>query len=129
MIVGITGTRKGLTPKQFSAFHNLMMSNDVEEIHHGDCHGVDQQIDYETKHVYPGVILKKYLPKIRKSKYFLRRNREIVDSCNVLWAFPKSENEELRSGTWATIRYCRKKNKPSIIIYPDGRLNGRVYSK
>jgi len=126
MKVGITGTRKGLTPKQFTAFHIQMKHNDVTEIHHGDAHGCDQQIDYDTKHIFPDIKLIKHLPKKFTSKHLLKRNKEIVDECDVLWAFPKLREEELRSGTWATIRYARKKKKPIIIIYPDGGLNGRI---
>jgi len=127
MRVGITGTRKGLTSKQFIAFHNQIKHNEVSEIHHGDACGCDQQINYETRHLFPDIKIVKHLPEHFTSKYLLKRNREIVDICDILWAFPKSRKEELRSGTWATIRYARKKKMPIIIIYPDGGLNGRMY--
>jgi hypothetical protein len=35
-------------------------------------------------------------------------------------ATPKGFTEEARGGTWFTIRYARSKNKPLIIVYPDG---------
>ena len=42
-------------------------------------------------------------------KPYLSRNRDIVDQSNVLIAMPNDPmREELRSGTWSTIRYARK---------------------
>jgi hypothetical protein len=47
----------------------------------------------------------------------LSRNRKIVEDCAILIAMPiDPENEELRSGTWATIRYCRKAKKQLIVV-------------
>ena len=50
----------------------------------------------------------------------LDRNRDIVDACDVLIATPKDFVEELRSGTWATVRYARKQRKPLVIVWPNG---------
>ena len=36
--------------------------------------------------------------------------------------FDDSQNEILRSGTWATIRYARKKSKKVMLIFPDGTM-------
>jgi len=56
-------------------------------------------------------------------KPYLFRNQDIVDSCNELLAFPETETEELRSGTWATIRYARDRVfKPYRIVLPDGGI-------
>lgn len=46
------------------------------------------------------------------STYILAYNRG--------YAAPKDFKEELRSGTWATIRYAVKQQKRVIIIFPDG---------
>lgn len=47
----------------------------------------------------------------------LTRNKKIVDDCDILIALPIDKDvEELRSGTWATIRYARKQNKQIIMI-------------
>jgi len=50
---------------------------------------------------------------------YLLRNHRIVDAVARMVACPKGE-EELRSGTWATVRYARKCGKPVTIIWPDG---------
>lgn len=47
----------------------------------------------------------------------LNRNKRIVDDCDILIALPIDVNkEELRSGTWSTIRYARSKGKKIIMI-------------
>lgn len=47
----------------------------------------------------------------------LTRNKKIVDDCDVLIALPiNPEVEELRSGTWSTIRYAKKQSKQIIIV-------------
>jgi len=43
-----------------------------------------------------------------------------VDETEWLWAIPGEFKEVLRSGTWSTIRYARKKGKKVLIIWPDG---------
>ena len=49
----------------------------------------------------------------------LVRNQIIVDQSDILIAAPRSDNEEQRSGTWATIRYARKIGVP-VIQLPRG---------
>ena len=38
----------------------------------------------------------------------------------MLIAFPSTQFEIQRSGTWQTIRYARKLKKKILIIYPNG---------
>lgn len=45
------------------------------------------------------------------------RNDALVANCDVLLAFPRSEREERRSGTWATIRRARAQGK-LILLSP-----------
>jgi hypothetical protein len=49
------------------------------------------------------------------------RNHRIVDMTRVLVACPDGE-ERQHSGTWATVRYARKRGKWIIIVYPDGTV-------
>lgn len=51
---------------------------------------------------------------------YLMRNHAIVDQSDMLVATPAGDQEVVRSGTWATIRYARKLQKPLMIIWPDG---------
>lgn len=40
---------------------------------------------------------------------YMARNDEIVRLADILTAFPKTDREEVRSGTWATVRRGRRK--------------------
>ena len=136
---GFTGTRNGLnnTQKQnlIELFNNTLTNNKIVseleieleiELHHGDCIGADQDIHEicETKSInviiHPPIENK--LRAFCKSKNiceeltYLQRNKKIVDDTNILIACPYSNQEQIRSGVWSTIRYARKKNKPIIIF-------------
>lgn len=52
----------------------------------------------------------------------LDRNRLMVGMADRLLAMPAGMEEELRSGTWATIRYARKGQKPITVFWPDGSV-------
>ena len=41
----------------------------------------------------------------------------------MLSATPGGFKEELRSGTWACVRYARKADRPVHIVWPDGKVN------
>jgi len=47
---------------------------------------------------------------------YMQRNDEIIRLSDILTAFPRTAVEELRSGTWATIRRGWKKRIPVEII-------------
>lgn len=48
---------------------------------------------------------------------YMDRNDALVAACDLLLAYPRTDREQLRSGTWATIRRARKARK-MIIIHP-----------
>jgi hypothetical protein len=135
MIVGFTGTQRGMTKAQrerltsdvFNAIH-------IDEFRHGDCEGADETASRIANDFNVQVIIHPPLdPKKRAfcightltPKPYLERNHDIVDACNLLIATPGQKQEQLRSGTWATIRYATKKGKPVLIIYPDGTRERR----
>jgi len=53
---------------------------------------------------------------------YLERNKAIVQNAQALIAMPRTTDEELRSGTWSTIRYARRIKRPVLIVRPDGSL-------
>jgi hypothetical protein len=53
----------------------------------------------------------------------LDRDWDIVEEANTLVAVPANQKEEVRSGTWATVRYARKLNAPVVIIKPNGDVD------
>lgn len=130
--VGFTGTRKGMTAAQEIVVANLLKEYHSEgaEFHHGDCKGADDaactaamDIGYRTV-AHPCDILKMraftWSDIILPEKPPLERNKDIVDVSDIMFAAPNGKEEELRSGTWATVRYTRKKNLIHILIFPDG---------
>ena len=134
--VGFTGTRRGMNEKQKkllrSFLERLKWHCKAREFHHGDCVGADEEaheIARESSYyivVHPPInpILRAFCEgnEVLDPKPYLVRNRDIVDSSDVLIACPYQEKEVLRSGTWATVRYARKRHKPIIIIFPSGRV-------
>ena len=129
MRVGFTGTRNGMTiPQKVQV--DILLSQYALHFHHGDCIGADHTAHYLAVArkipitIHPPINNKFrafcYSDDIRKEKDYLDRDRDIVDESDLMIATPKGFHEELRSGTWHTIRYSKKKNKPLIIVWPDG---------
>jgi hypothetical protein len=128
MIVGFTGTIEGMSERQLTALRvHLMAVEPNSEFHHGDCLGADEEA-HEIAHEL-GFLIVIHPPlnkskrafctrafQVLKPKQYLERNHDIVDACQVLFAAPKTDEEELRSGTWATVRYARKMNKQRLIL-------------
>lgn len=105
---------------------------------HGDCVGADAEFDRLAvglgldRTVRPCTLdeqrahVERYTP-VRPSKIFfpeppLDRNKKIVADCDVLIACPGEATEQLRSGTWATIRHAKRVGKPCTIVYPSGEV-------
>lgn len=127
MIVGFTGSREGMSPEQKRDLMSFFDDHTVLEVHHGDCIGADADFhELCSQHVStPKIIIHPpNNPTLRAYKTgiicdpkpYLERNKDIVDVCQVLIACPKTKQEELRSGTWSTIRYARKIGRPVIIL-------------
>jgi len=126
---GFTGTRSGLNDTQkhklIELFENELKSNNIE-LHHGDCVGADKDVHEISEKYSINIII--HPPTDNKLRAFcksdnickelpyLQRNEKIVDETDILIACPFSEQEQLRSGVWSTIRYAKKKNKTVIIF-------------
>jgi hypothetical protein len=128
MIVGFTGTQKGMTENQRINLIEYMRVY-AKEFHHGDCIGSDSEAHEEVKKLRIPIVIHPSIKEnkrafckgysyLKKRKSYVERNCDIVDSCEVLIACPKSEKEELRSGTWATVRYARRVGKMVVILNP-----------
>jgi len=137
--IGFTGTQQGMTEKQKETIKKMISASydDPSEQcigHHGDCIGADKDFHDIMMSFNTSVVIH---PPINSSKRafckgnkvtvlspkdYLVRNHDIVDSTEYLIACPKGFEEELRSGTWATIRYMRKEQDHThcIIVFPDG---------
>ena len=142
MKIGFTGTRKGMTDIQKKTLiHELAGYKDwikkLKEHHNGMCKGSDKEFYYILRKElgYSGKVI--FHPSNLKGTTFnlfchgqdmillekpsLERNHDIVNSVKVMFATPDGQ-ERVRSGTWATIRYAKKKKVETYIIYPDGKV-------
>jgi len=96
--------------------------------HHGDCIGSDEEAHDIARGRGGNIII--HPPNIAKKRAFckgdhiyppypyLDRNKYIVVLSQIMIAAPKETNDQLRSGTWFTIRYAHRMQKPLIIINP-----------
>ena len=135
MRAGFTGTRNGMTVLQkdlFTRIVNCFRAMGVIAFHHGDCIGSDGEASAIVD-IVMGVVgctivghppdrdsLRGYArcDEVRDKKPFIERDHDIVDETNILIATPATLYELQRSGTWATIRYAQRCNRPVVIIPP-----------
>lgn len=136
--LGFTGTKRGMTEGQSLEFLKWIRELQPRTFHHGDCIGADAEahdivwklVHEEGLHcqivVHPPIDEKfrafkgegdGYVVKLPPMSY-LGRNKSIVRAVDSLIAAPKTIQEQLRSGTWATVRYARKKPIPVQILEP-----------
>lgn len=144
MILGFTGTQQGMTLNQKVRLAQLLSFFSsggvagawwISKLHHGTCVGADDQFHrlcmwfgWRDKIVLhpPESTAKSVIQhfidvpdsQICEPKPYLERNKDIVIECDTLIAAPKTMDEELRSGTWATIRYAHKQNRPIHWLEP-----------
>lgn len=98
--------------------------------HHGDCTGADEQAHMIAR--ICGYFIVVHPPTDPKKRAwctgdfamtpapYLERNAAIVRSTLELIATPGETVEQVRSGTWATIRQARRLRRPTTIVWPDG---------
>lgn len=135
MNFGFTGTREGMTGRQWRALHDYLCSTEVTEAHHGDCVGSDAQFHGLVRLLHPTACIKIHPPLNPRHRAFclgdlrfprrdyLDRNKDIVDLSEYLIATPHELTERQRSGTWSTIRYARKQGRGILIVFPTGKLS------
>lgn len=133
--LGFTGTQIGMTQAQRITLAMCLATLDPASLAHGDCIGSDEQAHAMALtacvrvYIHPPLDVSKRAwcegaTYVFAPDEYLVRNRAIVDACDILIATPKRMIEELRSGTWATVRYARRlrgaNRKQVIVINPDG---------
>jgi len=143
--VGFTGTREGMTTHQEERFTRYLKMIRPKYFHHGDCVGSDEQAYFIARvlgcmiitHPPDSVKYRAYCGQenigdgsgvpifdniyVMPEKPYLKRNKDIVSSSDIMLATPLTRKEHVRSGTWSTIRYARNKCKPLVIIEPGGK--------
>ena len=130
--IGFTGNRYGLTSEQKDQIILILDKYDNMVVSHGDCVGSDTDfhnlcISYKNSHPNKKIRIDIYPPNnpllrafnkgdlLMVEKPYLQRNLDIIKNSSILIACPIDKNkEELRSGTWSTIR---KAIKEKLITY------------
>ena len=132
--IGFTGNRYGLNHEQKLQIISILDKYNNFIISHGDCVGSDTDfhnlcLNYKNKHPNKNIIIHIYPPNdpkfrafnhgdfIMDEKSYLQRNFDIVKNSSILIACPiDKNNQQLRSGTWSTIRKA-KKHKLFVYIF------------
>ncbi len=134
LILGLTGTQKGATPQQKETLVRMLTEWHPQELHLGDCVGADTDAYVIMRNVHDDTVLVGHPPLKGSRRSFLlydreytpapylERNREIVECSDTMIAVVGVWEEEVRSGTWATVRYARRLEVPIYIIWPDGTV-------
>jgi hypothetical protein len=148
MKIGFSGTRKGMTVKQYLRvsdwFRYDLGDAVVTEAHHGCCIGADAEFQlaiirgriggtserqWAEIHAHPCTLAgmvdrdaEALADVVHDPLPPLDRNRVIVDSCDLLIATPAEAEEQQRSGTWSTIRFAERQGKPIILVLPSGEV-------
>lgn len=125
--VGFTGTAEGMSDTQKAQFKKTLASLPVTEFHHGDCVGADAEANGIACELDINIIIhppengykRAYCSgasEILPAKPYLERNHDIVDAVDVLFVAPKTNEEQRRSGTWATYRYAKKVGRNIVLL-------------
>jgi hypothetical protein len=120
--VGFTGSREGATDEQTTFVEAVLrrLFQPDARFHFGDCVGQDfnafvlaDAIGYHTV-AHPGDKNQHrayaQANEVRAVTSNQTRNMALVDESQIIVAVPRFD-EELRSGTWSTIRYARASKK------------------
>lgn len=139
MMIGFTGTRAGLPDSQHKRLMDVLSKLTLTSFVHGGAGGADTLAHYAVRKFYPTIPIF-VLPANRdcgpivtmpiypdrniilQPRDPLDRNRIIVKVVAGLIATPHLMTEEVRSGTWYTIRRAREKGVPVLIIWPNGTV-------
>jgi len=130
--VAVSGPARKLTEEEFGIVRGEVAKLEPgTELVSGCAHGVDTAAAFYALELGLPVVL--VVPEDQFHNYALAGNVEVTDSIEVhgsymdrndalaeyadeLIAFPRSPSETVRSGTWATVRRFRKRDKNVRIV-------------
>ncbi len=126
MIIGFTGTQKGMNKSQAAQVRTILFDIGPSEVHHGGCVGADSEFHAIALELNLWIVLHPPIIKDRQGiheahivkprRSYLERNKDIVDDCDMIIACPVQRYEIRRSGTWSTVRYARSLGIPCTVI-------------
>lgn len=120
--LGFTGTREGMTDQQKDKLILILDNYAIDQLHHGDCVGADEFAHNLAKNM--GIFVVVHPPidprlrawcvgdETREPLPYIERNHNIVDETGHLFVAPRTKEEQVRSGTWATYRYAKSMEIP-----------------
>ncbi len=124
MRYGFTGTQLGMSERQKCLLRAILKPGDV--LHHGDCIGADAEAAAIAKEIGCRTVAHPPLDPSKRAftendyeympKDYLPRNQSIVEKTAKLLAAPREGRPFLRSGTWSTVRYAHRCEKPYQIL-------------
>jgi hypothetical protein len=135
--LGFTGSKDRITPIQVDVLYDLMVklrNKGFLWMHNGDCITSDQTAGLLwSSHKIGGMLMlhPPSNPSLRANlvadivcepRDYIHRDRHIVLCSELIIATPQTSYEEIRSGTWTTVRYARKQRRKIFIIKPDGTV-------
>jgi hypothetical protein len=130
--LGFTGTQKGWTTEQaYSAEYAIeCLRKDFLWMNNEGCIGSDAQAAHlwQSKggfiYLHPPILeTKRAFIQAEQTGLplsYLERNEIIISMSSCLLATPGEMTEQLRSGTWSTVRYARRSRISIVFVYPDG---------
>lgn len=134
--LGFTGRRNGYTPEQLQKLKSTIRgAYNLIIAHHGMCMGADCEFAQEVRRhvrchivghpcnqVDSQVTDTERCPVDSKTEVLtaFARNRAIVQASSSMIACPPTMTDPGKGGTWYTINYAKKMEKPLLVIYPDG---------
>jgi len=131
MKIGFRGTREGMTERQKQGLRQVLAEYRPDEFHHGDFVGADAEAHEIVRTTYPAIPVVIHPPsrkslrafcqgdEQRPARGYIARNRELVATCDLLVAAPKSMEDQQMSGTWALIRYARIRRVTVVVLNPE----------
>lgn len=133
MIVGFTGSRRGMSRDQQLRVFSLLRHFRPEEVRHGDCLGADEEF-HELAYVF-GAHVHIHPPKeelyrafckgdnvtMHPPEEYLIRDRLIVRGSDVLIGAPLNMNKT-HSGSWYTINFAKQVKTDVYHIGRDGSV-------
>ena len=123
MKVGFTGTRRGMTQVQLDQLAFVLGIVGIpsgQEFHYGTHESVRLLADEQARNL---AVLLGFTPVPHHARRGeeLQRDRDMVGLVDLLVAAPLTDREEVRSGTWATVRYARQRCIPVVMLSRGGR--------
>lgn len=129
--ISFAESRNGLSDAKTAALAQVLVSLEPLTLHHGDCVGADARAHQIAEAAgWPTVThppldesLRAFCraTETRHPMHYLVRNEDIVRESSQLVACPDGPEHD-KSGTWSTVRYARRYQKPVTLVLPDGTV-------